>query len=66
MIRRYLPKVANVLAKALKPIAGIFILVIVGFGIYANLYMIQLMDTMVSDTKRFVRWKNKITKPSFL
>jgi len=47
VIRRFLPKVANVLAKMLKPIAGIFVCVIIGFGIYANLYMIQLMDWRV-------------------
>ena len=43
MIRRFLPKVANVLGKALKYIALVFVLIIVGFGIYANLYMIKLM-----------------------
>jgi len=75
VIRRFLPKVANVLAKMLKPIgkhrillilclknccndkyfvfmfmltAGIFVCVIIGFGIYANLYMIQLMDWRVN------------------
>nr|SVE88783.1 EOG090X0A3R [Daphnia sinensis]SVE89407.1 EOG090X0A3R [Daphnia sinensis]SVE90027.1 EOG090X0A3R [Daphnia sinensis] len=47
LIRRLFPRVADCLAKALKPLAGIFICVIVVFGIYANLYMLQLLDTMV-------------------
>lgn len=46
-IRRFFPKVATVLARALKPLAGLFICVIVGFGVYANLYMLQLLDGMV-------------------
>lgn len=43
MIRRFLPKVANFMAKMLKYVALVFVIVIVGFGIYANLYMIKLM-----------------------
>ncbi len=44
LIRRFLPKTANVFAKMLKYVAVIFVVVIIGFGIYANLYIIKLMN----------------------
>lgn len=43
-----MPRVAAVLAKALKPIAGLFVVVIIGFGIYANMYLIELIDAPVT------------------
>ena len=47
LIRRYLPKIACVLAKTLKPIAALFLLIIITFGVYANLFLFSLMDAKV-------------------
>lgn len=47
LIRRYLPKIACVLAKTLKPIAALFLFIIITFGVYANLFLFSLMDAKV-------------------
>merc|ERR550534_3085163 len=47
LIRRYLPKLACVLAKTLKPIAALFLFIIITFGVYANLFLFSLMDAKV-------------------
>jgi len=47
LIRRFIPKLACILAKTLKPIAAIFLLIIITFGVYANLFLFSLMDAKV-------------------
>jgi len=47
LIRRFLPKVACVLAKTLKPIAALFLFIIITFGVYANLFLFSLMTAKV-------------------
>ncbi|KAK2708878.1 hypothetical protein QYM36_014490 [Artemia franciscana] len=46
-IRRFLPRVADVLVKMLKPMASLFIVFIIVFGVYTNLYMFQIMGWQV-------------------
>ena len=40
---RYLPRVSKFLVKILKPLALSLIMFIIFFGVYANLYIFQLM-----------------------
>jgi len=51
LIQRFLPRVAKVLVRILKPVATLLILFIVIFAIVANLYLFQLFSWRVSIQK---------------
>lgn len=59
LIRRYLPKLACVLAKTLKPIAALFLFIIITFGVYANLFLFSLMDAKVCSLPVFSKQNKK-------
>ncbi len=46
IIRRFAPKVAEPIAKFCRPLSGIFVVYILTFGTYVNLYMYKIMGEM--------------------
>lgn len=53
---RYLPRVAQVLLRILKPLALFLILFILIFGIWANLYIFKLMTWWVHSFHKLILW----------
>jgi len=47
MVRRFMPKAADIAKKVLRPFLGIIIVFICTFGVYVNLYMFKLMNWRV-------------------
>ena len=46
LIKKFLPKVADFIAKITRPFSGIFVLYILSFGTYVNIYMYIIMGTV--------------------
>ena len=55
-IRRWAPKVSNFLVKILKPLALFLILFILIFGVWANLYIFEMMTWQVFLTGMGLPW----------
>ncbi len=56
LIARYLPRVSAFLVRILKPMALFFIMFILVFGVWANLYMFKLMSWKVIVTGMALPW----------
>ena len=46
LIKRFLPKLADPIARFTRPFSGIFVLYILSFGTYVNIYMYIIMGTV--------------------
>ena len=56
LIRSYWPKVANVLTQSLKPLSLVIVSVTIGFGTYANLYMVYLVEWPIAVSAVCLVW----------